>query len=137
MVSFPRCIKASNDINHVLIQIQIYSEGYRKLSILHARLRYQCSSLNADLFHISITNNPKCQCGAPFEDSIHYLMESPLYQNERECLFRNLGETQQNIETLRFGNDEININENSMKPGIHDTSFTSKSPFKKTWIKKN
>jgi hypothetical protein len=64
-------------------------------------------------------------------------MESPLYQNERECLFRNLGETQQNIETLRFGNDEININENSMKPGIHDTSFTSKSPFKKTWIKKN
>jgi hypothetical protein len=41
-------------------------------------------------------------------------MECPLYQNERECLFRNLGETQQNIETLRFGSDEININENSM-----------------------
>jgi hypothetical protein len=41
-------------------------------------------------------------------------MECPLYQNERECLFRNLGETQQNIETLLFGNDEININENYM-----------------------
>jgi hypothetical protein len=24
----------------------------------------------------------------------------------------------------------------SLKPGIHDTSFASKSPFKKTWIKK-
>ena len=24
----------------------------------------------------------------------------------------------------------------SIKPGIHDTSFASKSPFKKTWIKK-
>jgi hypothetical protein len=23
-----------------------------------------------------------------------------------------------------------------LKPGIHDTSFASKSPFKKTWIKK-
>jgi hypothetical protein len=23
-----------------------------------------------------------------------------------------------------------------IKPGIHDTSFASKSPFKKTWIKK-
>ena len=24
----------------------------------------------------------------------------------------------------------------NLKPGIHDTSFASKSPFKKTWIKK-
>ena len=41
-------------------------------------------------------------------------MECPLYQNERDCLFRNLGETHKNIETLLFGNDEININENYM-----------------------
>ena len=45
-----------------------YGEGSRKLSILHARLRHQCSSLNADLFRINITNDPKCQCGAPHED---------------------------------------------------------------------
>ena len=75
---------------------------------------HQCNLWNSDLFRINIINYSKCQCGAPFEDSIHYLMECPLYQNERECLFRNLGETQQNIETLRFGSDEININENSM-----------------------
>jgi hypothetical protein len=30
---------------------------------------------------INITNDPKCQCGAPYEDSIHYLMECPLYQH--------------------------------------------------------
>jgi hypothetical protein len=41
-------------------------------------------------------------------------MECPLYQNERDGLFRNLKETHKNIETLLFGNDEININENSM-----------------------
>jgi hypothetical protein len=41
-------------------------------------------------------------------------MECQLYQNERDCLFRNLRETPKNIETLLFGNDEININENSM-----------------------
>ena len=92
-----------------------YSEGSRKLNILHARLRHECSSLNADLFPINITNDPKCECGAPFEDSIHYLMECPLNQNERDCLFRNLRETKKiYIETLLFGNDEININENSM-----------------------
>ena len=39
-------------------------------------------------------------------------MECQLYQNERDCLFRNLRETPKNIETLLFGNDEININEN-------------------------
>jgi hypothetical protein len=32
----------------------------------------------------------------------HYLMECPLYQTERYCLFRN----------LLFGNDEINMNKN-------------------------
>jgi hypothetical protein len=41
-------------------------------------------------------------------------MECPLYQNERDCLFRNLRETPKNIETLLFGIDEIDINENSM-----------------------
>ena len=92
---------------------EYYGEGSRKLSILHARLRHQCSSLNSDLYRINITNDPKCQCGSPYEDSIHYLMECPLYQNERYCLFRNLRETNKNIETLLFGNDENSINENS------------------------
>jgi hypothetical protein len=77
-----------------------YSEGSRKLSLLHARLRHQCSSLNADLFRINITNDPKCQCGAPFEDPIHYLMECPLYQNERDCLFSNLRETPQKYRNI-------------------------------------
>jgi hypothetical protein len=54
---------------------EYYSEGSRKLSMLHSRLRHQCSSLNSDLYRINITNDPKCQCGAPYEDSIHYLME--------------------------------------------------------------
>ena len=50
---------------------------------------------------------------APYEDSIHYLMECPLYQNERYCLFRNLRENNKNIETLLLGIDEISISENS------------------------
>jgi hypothetical protein len=32
--------------------------------------------LNSDLYRINITNDPKCQCGAPFEDSTHYLMDT-------------------------------------------------------------
>ena len=41
-------------------------------------------------------------------------MECTLCKNDRDCLFRNLRETHKNIETLLFGNDETNINENSM-----------------------
>ena len=41
-----------------------YNEGPRKLSILHTRLRHQCSSLNADLSKIHKINNSKCNCGA-------------------------------------------------------------------------
>ena len=106
------CLKSR--INDKTVKsLEYYGEESRKLSILHARLRHQCSSLNSDLYRINITNDSKCQYGAPYEDSIHYQMECPLYQNERYCLFRNLRETNTNIETLLFGNDEININENS------------------------
>jgi hypothetical protein len=50
--------------------------------IFHARLRNQCSSLNSDLFRINITNDSKGQCGSLSEDSIRYIMECPLHQNE-------------------------------------------------------
>ena len=41
-----------------------FYNGNRKAQISHARIRLECSSLNADLFnnHISLTN--KCSCGS-------------------------------------------------------------------------
>jgi hypothetical protein len=93
-----------------------HSKGCRKLTILHARLRHQCSSLNVDLFLINITNDQTCQCGAPFEDSVYYLMN----KTKDIVFFRNLRGIHKNIETLLFGNDGININENSMIFSILD-----------------
>ena len=61
---------------------EYYDEGPRKLKMLHFRLPHQCSSLNSDLFRIKISNDSKWQCGSPFEDSINYIMECPLHQNE-------------------------------------------------------
>ena len=90
-----------------------YSEGHRKLNILHSRLRHQCSSLNADLFKVNIANDPKCSCGAPYEDAIHFLLECPLYHNERNNLLIELRNLEMNIETLLFGNDAYNNQTNS------------------------
>jgi hypothetical protein len=55
----------------------------KKLSQLMDCPRPTNSSLNSDLYRINIINDPKCQCGAPYEDSFNYLMECPLSQNER------------------------------------------------------
>ena len=53
---------------------EYYGEGPRNLNILHTRLRYQCSSLNADLKRINVINNPKCSCGSPYEDACHFFL---------------------------------------------------------------
>ena len=60
------CFKSSIKENTIKSP-EFYNEGSRKLSILHARQRNHCSSLNSDLFRINITNDPKYQCGAPFD----------------------------------------------------------------------
>ena len=90
-----------------------YNEGPRKLNILHTRLRHQCSSLNADLSRIHIINNYKCNCGASFEDAIHYFLECSLYLNERRRLLNNCDDININIETLLFGNDNYSYKVNS------------------------
>ena len=82
-----------------------YNEDPWKLNILHTRLRHKCSSLNADLSRVHIINDHKCNCGASFEDDIHYFLECPLYLNERRTLLNNCDDTNINIETLLFGND--------------------------------
>ena len=52
------CFKSRNKEKNVKSP-EYYSEGSTKLSILHTRLRHQCSSLNSDLYRINITYDPK------------------------------------------------------------------------------
>ena len=79
-----------------------YNERCRRLNVLHTRLRHLSSSLNADLARIHIVNDPRCTCGSPYEDAIHYLLEYHLYQNERAKMCRELTNMriEINIETL-------------------------------------
>ena len=69
------------------------------LQNVHARLRHQCSSLNSDLYRINITNDPKCQYGAPYEDSIHYL--NIKLNNMSVCIFLHF--LNKNINKTFFG----------------------------------
>ena len=70
-------------------------------------------SVNADLSKIHIINNFKCNCGASFEDAIHYFLECLLYLNERRTLLSKCDDININIETLLFGNDKHSYDVNS------------------------
>ena len=65
-----------------------YGEGSRKFNILHTRLRHQCSSLKADLTKIHVVDDPKCSCGSPIEDAIHFLSECQLYNNQTDIVIQ-------------------------------------------------
>ena len=60
-----------------------YLAGSRKGQILHARLRMQCSSLNADLYRKNIIPSPSCSCGG-FESAYHFFYICPQLTAVRE-----------------------------------------------------
>jgi hypothetical protein len=79
--------------------------GDRRHNILYARLRRSCSSLKYDLFRSNIITDSRCVCGYTREDASHFLLNCPLYIEQRTVLFNllhhhNFG---RDIRTLLFG----------------------------------
>ena len=62
----------------------LYYERPQREAIAHARLRMDCSPLNADLHnYLHIIESPDCFCNMQVEeDADHYLLVCPLYNNE-------------------------------------------------------
>lgn len=86
--------RKNNDIQEIKKACNnLFYFGRRETQIKHAQLRMKCSKLNAHLFNLHVTESPDCHCGFNCEDTSHYLLQCPLYINERneliECL-RNL-----------------------------------------------
>ena len=64
-------------------------KGQRRLAVLHARLRNNCSDLKCDLFHNHLTDSLSCCCGYIMENAEHYFFECENYRDSRLILFRN------------------------------------------------
>ena len=60
-----------------------YYTGERRINIIHAQLRMQCSNLKAHLFVLHVVENTTCQCSHNIEDSQHFFFECPLYFTHR------------------------------------------------------
>ena len=112
-----------NDVN-LLKPSRYYLYGCRVLNVLHTRLRYRSSNLNADLFRVNLINDPGCVCGWVIEDAIHFFLECCLYVEAREQLTNNLQFLDSLlIETLLFGDDSLS--EGKMHKCSNQCSCTS------------
>ena len=63
-------------------------KGQRKLSVLHARIRNNCSDLKCDLFQNHLTDDKRCICENANENSLHFFFECENYSNLRVIRFR-------------------------------------------------
>ena len=90
-----------------------YLEGNRFLSVIHARIRNNCSDLHIDLFNNHICKNPYCTCSTEIENAEHYFLKCNKFNNQRVTLFNATREFHPlNINTLLFGNSQLIIEEN-------------------------
>ena len=92
-----------------------FSTGNRKASIIHARMRMLCSPLAEHLYSfIHVVDTPVCDCGFRRENNKHFLLECPLYQDERTLMLEklNLIGFSPLLKNLLFGNEKYEENKN-------------------------
>ena len=65
-----------------------FMKGPRKLSVIHARIRNNCSDLKCDLFQNHLTDDTRCACGMTEENALHLFLECENYANSRIVMFR-------------------------------------------------
>ena len=96
-----------------LATIPTFFAGNRYMSVLHARLRNNCSGLNTDFFRYHISNNPLCDLCNVAEDAYHYFFQCRKYSVERQVLNDTvIGFHPSNINVILYGNENWNTGEN-------------------------
>ena len=65
-----------------------YLVGDRYFTVLHARIRNNCSSLNNDLYVNHLRADPLCNCLNENEDANHYFFKCVNYINQQVILFQ-------------------------------------------------
>ena len=102
--------------NDVLGNAQVpsyFMKGQRRLSVLHARLRNNCSDLKSDLFQNHLTDSLSCSCGNVNENAIHYFFECENYSNPRLVMFRSTRKFHPlSLNTVLFGKSYLSDDDN-------------------------
>ena len=109
--SFKRLLKRNNESPYILYA----TENTRKSGIIHSRLHNRCSMLNSELFRVNLRDDPSCQCGAPHENSKHFLLECLLYAAQRTSvldLINPLTNSVVNLKLLLYGATNLKLETN-------------------------
>ena len=92
-----------------------YFYGKRRLSVLHARIRTNCSNLNSDLFNNFLRPDPICSCLTEPETAEHYFFRCDKYNGQRLVLFHSLRNyLPLRLEVLLFGNQNLIEEDNTV-----------------------
>jgi hypothetical protein len=67
-----------------------FSFGSRLASILHTRLRQNCSSLKGALFRCNLIDSCYCNCDNYVENNEHYFLHCKLFANQRNVMLNNI-----------------------------------------------
>ena len=87
--------------------------GNRRYNVILTRLRNCCSSLNADLFRVNLTNTPNCSCGSQSEDVFHFLFECTKFILPRTVFLRKLSQFGNlSAEDIMYGSELLNPSTN-------------------------
>lgn len=65
-----------------------FLKGNRKQSVIHARIRNNCSDLKSDLYNNHLSLDRSCSCGNPNESALRFFFECENYSQARIRLFR-------------------------------------------------
>ena len=105
MSSFKDTLNQDSKVNDLFLY------GNRRESMIHAQLRMHCSNLNSHLFALHVLDSEQCLCGYRREDSRHFFMFCPLYDNIRADLVH------------FFEDNNCIISEKSLLYGLDDESY--------------
>ena len=90
-----------------------FTIGNRYISILHARLRNNCSNLNNDLFRNHLRDNPLCDLCGMIEDAIHFFFHCRKFTMERQVFNDTVRVFQPlSIDMILCGNFNLNLENN-------------------------
>ena len=110
--SFKKHIISKLNIEHVP---PFFSMGNSYMSVLHARLRHNCSGLNSDFFRNHNSNNPLCDLCNVAEDAYHYFFQCWKYSVERQVFNDTvIGFHPLNINVILYGNENWNTEANTV-----------------------
>ena len=129
----PDCIRMWNSLPHNLRKLNfkdfskrivpsrspniLYYGVQRKLSIIHAQLRMECSDLKSHLFGLYVIDSPYCICSGTREDADHFLMHCHLYCSQRKELFNGISSICNlaiSTDLLLYGSNELGTDINRM-----------------------